>query len=142
MIRYEGLFFEEQEELLRSLEIEHLIKPIENIHITFKYKPSEEEIFDNLVGREFNILILGRGSDGENSGLIVKLPDELIPFYINETVPHITTSLNINAKTVNTKNILDFNKLEMFSTPIPIKGKFGYFIDQKVSYEKQKNKKN
>ena len=50
MLSYEGIFFEgETVDFIHSLETEQL--PIINneIHCTFKYHPSESEIFDELV---------------------------------------------------------------------------------------------
>ena len=63
MLSYEGIFFEgETVDFIHSLETEQL--PIINneIHCTFKYHPSESEIFDELVGKEIEVLLIGYGS--------------------------------------------------------------------------------
>ena len=133
MLSYEGLFFDEEAiKIIKSLEKKKL--PIINdvIHCTFKYHPLEEEIFNELVGKEFEIELIGYGCDGKNSGFSLKLPDELLKYYINYEeknprkikIPHITTSLAENAKAENTKN-LKFIPLE---NPTKITGKFGYWI--------------
>lgn len=133
MLSYEGLFFDkETTELLHSLEENRLTKINDEIHCTFKYHPTNEEIFNDIVGQSFEIMIIGYGNDGFNSGFAISLPDELLPYYINyeednQTIlktPHITASLSHDAKASNTKN-LKFKPLEK---PIKIKGTFGYWI--------------
>ncbi len=144
MLSYEGIFFEANVvELIHSLETEKLAKVNDEIHCTFKYHPNEEEVFDELVGKSFEVFLIGYGNDGMNSGFQISLPDELMPYYINYDeqnpdvlkAPHITASLSEGAKASNTKN-LDFKPLKK---PIRIEGKFGYWIKDKngeyVSYE-------
>lgn len=148
MLSYEGIFFDENAlKIIKANELYHL--PILNdiIHCTFKYHPLENEIFDELVGKEFEITLIGYGCDGKNSGFQIKLPDELINYYINYDednntklkIPHITTSLSEGAKASDTKN-LNFIPLE---DPITIIGKFGYWIKDEnkeyVSFEPYKN---
>ncbi len=120
-----------------------MAKVNDEIHCTFKYHPNEEEVFNDIVGKNFEVFLIGYGNDGMNSGFQILLPDELIPYYINYDeqnpdvlkVPHITSSLSEGAKASNTKN-LDFKPLEK---PIRIVGKFGYWIkdenNEYVSYE-------
>ena len=86
------------------------------------------------MGKEFEILLIGYGNDGFNSGFQIQLPKELIPYYINYDeqdptklkVPHITASLSEEAKPSNTKNL----KFKPLAKPIKIKGKFGYWIKE------------
>ena len=133
MIAYEGLFFDgEVADLIRFLEPIHLPKSIDKLHCTFKYRPSDEELFEDIVGDEIEIVIVGYGCDGNNSGFQVVLPDEVLDYYLNcdkydpskITVPHITVSIAPDAKAVWTKN-LEFKTLDK---PITIKGRFGYCI--------------
>lgn len=144
MLSYEGIFFEgDAVKLIHSLETEKLAKVNDKIHCTFKYHPSEEEIFNDIIGKSFEIFLVGYGNDGMNSGFQISFPDELMPYYINYDeqnqdvlkVPHITASLAEGAKASNTKN-LNFKPLEK---PIKIIGKFGYWIkdenDEHVSYD-------
>lgn len=143
-VSYEGIFFEGEElEKIKSLEKEHLPVTNDQVHCTFKYHPNEDELFDNLLGKTFEIKLIGYASNGKNSGFEIELPSKLRDYYINydETtgklkVPHITVSLAEDAKAVNTK------KLKFIPLPKKQKilGKFGYWIkeDDKeyVSYEK------
>lgn len=149
MLSYEGLFFDkETTELLHSLEENQLATINDEIHCTFRYHPNEKEIFNDIVGKTFEITIIGYGNDGFNSGFEISLPDKLLPYYINYEddnelllkVPHITTSLAIDAKEANTKNL----KFKPLDKPIIIKGKFGYWLkdgnNEYLSY-KQYNEK-
>ena len=144
MVIYEGIFFDKNiEDKIKRLEAKLGIKlenDVSNLHCTFKYKPDNDEIFNDIVGKRFEIELLGYGSDGKNSGFIISLPCELYDYYINFDdvntnklkIPHITTSLGVDGKAVDTKN-LNFIYLE---NPIKINGRFGYFLDTKeVSYE-------
>ena len=145
MLSYEGIFFEGKEivDFIHSLEKEQLPFSNDEIHCTFKYHPSESEIFDELVGKEIKVLLIGYGFDGKNSGFTLQLPEEVMPYYINYDednpgklkIPHITASLSEGAKPSATKNL----SFEALPKPIPIIGKFGYWIKDNdyeyVSYE-------
>lgn len=144
MLSYEGIFFEaDVVELIHSLETEKLARVNDEIHCTFKYHPSDEEIFNDIVGKNFEVFLIGYGNDGQNSGFQISLSEELMQYYINYDeqnpnilkVPHITASLAEGAKASNTKN-LQFKPLEK---PIRIVGKFGYWIKdgdkEYVSYD-------
>ena len=152
MLSYEGIFFEaDMVDLIHSLETEKLARVNDEIHCTFKYHPTTDEIFNDIVGRTFEVYLIGYGNDGQNSGFEILFPDELKDYYINYDeqnsnqlkVPHITASLSEGAKAVNTKN-LTFKRLEK---PIKITGRFGYWIKEDgkefLSYEpyKRKNKR-
>ena len=150
MLSYEGIFFDkDMTELIHSLEKEKLERVNDEIHCTFKYHPLDEEIFNEIVGKYFDIYLIGYGNDGQNSGFEILLPEELKKFYINYDeenlnilkVPHITASLANNAKASNTKN-LKFIPLE---NPVKLVGRFGYWIkdvdNEYVSYEIYSKKK-
>ena len=150
MLSYEGIFFEgETVDLLRSLETNKLDVVNDEMHCTFKYRPNNEEIFNELVGKSFDVYVIGYGNDGMNSGFEILLPEELKKYYINYDeqnpnilkVPHITASLKEGAKASNTKN-LKFKKL---SKPIKITGKFGFWIKEEnkgyLSYKPYLSKK-
>lgn len=145
MLSYEGIFFEgETAEFIHSLEKEKLPVINDEIHCTFKYHPSNEEIFNELVGKEIEILLVGYACDEKNSGFQIKLPDNIIEYYINYEednskklkIPHITASLNEGAKASNTKNL----SFEPLDTPYIVRGKFGYWIKKEnteyISYDK------
>lgn len=144
MLSYEGIFFDpEIEELLHSLEVERLSIVNDILHCTFKYRPKSKEIFNEIVGKEVEITVVGYACDGKNSGFSVRLPDEIIEYYINYDeenpgqlkIPHITASLAPGAKASKTKDL----KFKSLGKEIKIKGRFGYWIkDGKgghVSYE-------
>ena len=84
MLSYEGIFFEgDSVDFIHSLEKNQLPIVNDEIHCTFKYHPSEDEIFDELVGKEIEVLIVGYGCDGNNSGFEIQLPEDIIQYYIN-----------------------------------------------------------
>lgn len=151
MVRYMGIFFEKgQAELIKSLQPTKLEKTNDEIHCTFKYRPTNEELIDNLVGQEVEVYLIGYGCDGKNSGFEVDFDEAYNCYYINylddkkeeNGLPllkpkHITASLAEGAIAAHTKD-LDFVK---FVEPILVKGRFGYWIDDGVlpahiSYEK------
>ena len=135
MVLYEGLFFTEEEvDLIHSLEKTTLTRENDKLHCTFKYRPQKEEIFNNIIDKEFAVYLTGYANDGQNNGFQISLPKELENYYINYDeelnklkIPHITASLSKGAKAVNTKN-LEFIPLEK---PIKIVGKFGLRIKEK-----------
>lgn len=144
MLSYEGIFFEaDMANLIHSLETEKLSIVNDILHCTFKYHPTTNEIFNNIVGKTFEVYLVGYGNDGQNSGFEIQFPEELKIYYINYDeqnptilkTPHITASLAKGAKAANTKN-LNFKSLEK---PIRLIGKFGYWIQDKnkeyLSYE-------
>ncbi|MBQ8193287.1 MAG: hypothetical protein IJZ46_04390 [Bacilli bacterium] len=137
MLSYEGIFFEaNMVDLIHSLETEKLARVNDEIHCTFKYHPTTDEIFNDIVGRTFEVYLISYGNDGQNSGFEVLLPDELKAYYINyDATPHITASLAEEAKASNTKN-LNFKPLEK---PVKLVGRFGYWIkgenEEYLSYE-------
>lgn len=151
MLSYEGLFFEnEMVDLIHSLESKTLIIVNDEIHCTFKYHPTSDEIFNEIVGQTFEVYLIGYSNDGQNSGFEILLPDELQKYYINYDeenpsavkIPHITASLAKNAKASNTKKL----HFEPLKKPVKLIGRFGYWIkednNEYVSYEPYlKNKK-
>ena len=135
MLSYEGIFFEgEIVEIIHSLEKTTLEEINDRLHCTFKYHPSNEEIFNDIVGKTFEVYLVGYANDGMNSGFEILLPEELKKYYINFDednpcvlkIPHITASLKQGAKASNTKN-LKFNKLDK---PVKINGRFGFWIKE------------
>ena len=150
MLKYEGIFFEgKTADLIHSLEKTRLPRTNDEIHCTFKYRPNSSEVFDNLVGKPIEVLIVGYACDGKNSGFELQLPKEVMPYYINydrvnpETliVPHITASLaeGDEVKASDTAS-LTFEKLQ---NPIAVTGRFGYWVEEEnrefVSYEQYNN---
>ena len=84
MLSYEGIFFEaDMVDLIHSLETEKLAIVNDEIHCTFKYHPTTDEIFNDIVGKTFEVYLIGYGNDGQNSGFEILFPDELKDYYIN-----------------------------------------------------------
>ena len=132
MIKYVGLFFDKKEtNLIKSLEENDLGNQNDLLHCTFKYRPDDNGFFDDIIGKIFEIYLIGYGNDGNNSGFEISLPDELLKYYINYNEdnssllkPHITVSLSKDAKAVDTKN-LKFIPLEK---KVKVMGTFGYWL--------------
>lgn len=146
MLKYEAIFLDKDSiKLIQNLETNKLERVNDEIHLTLKYKPNDNEIFNEIVGKEFELYLIGYGNDGENAGFEVELSEELKPYYINYDeddnskikIPHITSSLADNAKAMNTKNLV-FNKLPK---KYKIKGTFGFWLEDEegnktLSFEK------
>lgn len=156
MVRYMGIFFEgKQAELIKSLQPTKLDNTNDELHCTFKYKPTDEELIEELVGQEVEVYLIGYGCDGKNSGFLVTFDESYNSYYINYhedktdkngnpllKPKHITVSLADGASATDTKD-LNFVKL---SEPILVIGKFGYWITEPavkphISYEKAFDKK-
>ena len=134
MIKYEAIFLDEESiNLIHELEENKLDRVNDEIHLTLKYKPKDNEIFNDIVGKEFDMYLIGYANDGMNSGFEIELTEKLKPYYINYDEintttlkkPHITASLSNEAEAVNTKN-LNFIKLPQ---KYKVKGRFGYWIE-------------
>lgn len=134
MIKYEAIFLDEESvKLIHELEENKLDRVNDEIHLTLKYKPKANEIFNDIIGKEFDMYLIGYANDGMNSGFEIELTEELKPYYINYDEintttlkkPHITASLSNEAEAVNTKN-LNFIKLPQ---KYKVKGRFGYWIE-------------
>lgn len=150
MVHYEGIFFDKDtQDFIISLDKNKLEVLNDEIHCTFKPKPTTNELFDELLGQEITIELIGYGSDGKNSGFQVKIPEEFKKYYINYEeedptklkTPHITTSISQDSKAYLTKN-LDFKQLDK---PIKVTGKFAYWIKEEdgteyLSFEKHQDK--
>lgn len=127
---YQGIFFDDivRKELIK-LQKNGLNENIINMHVTFNYGKLYK-FHENIVGKEVEVIIVGYGSDGLNSGFAVEIPEELNEFYKNRSVAHITVSLGevngIKGKAVDTGK-LEFNKLDK---TLKIKGRIGYFLSE------------
>ena len=135
ILLYEGIFFEgEDAKTIKSLEEKKLPIRSDILHCTFKYLPKKDEIFNQLVGKEFDVFLTGYACDGRNSGFSVQFTGDIDDYYINfeETDssklkrPHVTTSIAPGSKPMNTKD-LDFVQ---FEKPVKVKGKFGYWVKE------------
>ena len=126
---YQGMFFnEDTQKLLLDLQNEGTLKnPVKDMHITFFF--GNTEIFpDEIMEKDYRVIIDGYKSDGKNSGFRAKIPEELLQYYKNLSVEgeinsHITVSLGEDGKAKDTGN-LEFDDI----SPVDIQGRMGYFI--------------
>ena len=126
---YQGLFFNsETAERIVALQNAGLEENVRDMHVTFKFG-----VLDmypaTLLGKEFEIELIGYASDGKNSGFEVRLPQELEKEWYKGNRPiHTTVSIGtvdgIKGKLVDTAK-LDFISLE---APVKLSGKLGYFV--------------
>lgn len=126
-----------------------LPKEVKDIHCTFKFQPSEEEIkkFSELLGKDIELKVVGYCSNGKNSGYEIELSPEQDRVYTNvhsvdkgkvvptieKTTPHITVSMKEGAKAVDT-GMLPFSK-EGFE-PFVVHGKAGFFTSRMKDKER------
>lgn len=130
-IYYEGIFFDKNEidRLVKDFDVGSLDKIIKNPHITFGYKPSEEDSFSEfLIGAKAEIKIIGFGNNGKNAGFLCEIPEEIKEYYHGAFPIHITTSISQDSEASYTAN-LNF-KLLPENEQITLEGTLG-FCDEK-----------
>ena len=140
---YYGVFFDdEQSKKLYSLDDNPLDRISENLHVTFRYYPFPNERINDVVGKEIELKVIGKGNDGRNSGLLIEIPEEYKKYYrhrykkdgeIIKIIPHLTLSLSNDSTPKETRDI-EFNPID---EPIVIKGKFGYYVSEYVDDKKE-----
>lgn len=149
-VSYQGIFFEHENANMINVADQNKLPIInDELHCTFKPKPTTEELINDLVGTEVEVEFIGYASNGQNSGFEVRFPEEYFPYYINFDesnptklkIPHVTSSIVEGAEAYKTKD-LDFQPLEK---PFKVIGKFGYWIKEEdgteyLSYEPFKKK--
>lgn len=142
MVDYEGIFFDEDEvKKIQAYETHKLANIHECIHCTFIYKPTDKEIYNELVNKEISVYLTSYGYDENNSGFLIEFPKEYRKYYRNLdknnniVKPHITTSISDNGEAKNTRNLTFYPLKEK----IKVTGKFGYWIkdgiNEYVSFE-------
>ena len=139
-IYYQGIFFDKESiKKLIDMQGEKLPKEIKDMHCTFKFRPTAQEIeaFKAWLGKTVELKVVGYYSDGKNSGYQIELPPELEEVYTNchmvegekgipkveKTTPHVTVSMSLDGKAVDT-GMLPFERLK---EPFYIYGNAGYF---------------
>lgn len=127
MVIYQGIFFKDLPSPPVSLE-----KNIDNPHITFAYKPTDDIIFSkDILGKEVKVTIVGFGYNKKVAAWAVVFPDEFYHIYHNDCFPHITISVGLDGKPIDSKKIKHWRCIKNVS----IVGKFGYFDGTNVIYE-------
>ena len=129
MVNYEAFFIEQP---LNS----KLARNIEFKHITITYKPEQEHSY--LYGIVGKFKVIGYGNDGQNEGLLVKLVSlsedslELTGLYNAVAVPHITLSVSVDGKPVNTGKLTFDKEIPEEFKDLDIYAKFGGFIGKPI----------
>lgn len=142
MVDYEGIFFDDEEVKKIQKYESHRLKNIhEKIHCTFVYRPSNDELYDELLNKEIDVYLISYGYSKNNSGFEIEIDSKYMKYYNNLDSnnnikkPHITASISDNGKSKNTDK-LNFVPLEK---KVKIKGKFGYWViydnNEYVSFE-------
>ena len=97
--------------------------------------PNDEERVNDVVGKWFDLKIIGAQNNGKNSGLLIEIPNDIKKYYIHRyekdgkeipIIPHITLSIPNDSKNRYTRD-LNFKKLDK---PVVVKGRFGYCIEK------------
>lgn len=112
-------------EAIKSKETIKLTKDVWNKHVTYSFGVTKEEAEEIMpLGTKVIITITGYACDGNNSGFRVAAPQgyECSKNSMNGVVPHITTSLSMTGKAVDTAH-LNFNDCTTFT----VEGTFGYY---------------
>lgn len=134
-VEYQGIFFNKEnievlrnkmEETIENLGLKKLEKDVKDLHITFWYNP--KEAFDTkLLGKDYDIKIIGYGQDENNSGFLADIPDELKESYKGAKAVHITMALSKEGNAIDTRD-LNFEPIPEFN----VKGKLSYVINNQV----------
>ena len=84
-----------------------------NPHVTLYYNGNRVDDsaktiikeYVDFLGKDISVMGYAYGNNGKNEGIAVQLPNSKIPYY-GAKVPHITVSLTIGAKSVDTANLV------------------------------------
>ena len=115
---YWGLFLGDDYLGLQCPKLENVIV---HRHVTFGFKvPCPEK----LVGTTWTVKFTGRyGNDGKNEAYEVEIPEELVPYYENNAVPHLTVSVSEDGRPVDSANL----EFEPIYEPFELEMTIGYF---------------
>ena len=150
IIKYQAIFINPADvKTLVERQKEKLPQVVKDMHCTFKFQPSKEEIsrFSQLLGKNLTLKVVGYCSDGKNSGYEIELSPEQSKVYSNthtvnnknsiatveRTTPHITVSMSEGAKAVDT-GMLPFSRKDF--EPFIIHGKAGFYITKTIDKKK------
>ena len=106
---YTGVFFDKDslhEVVNKYLNISMLERVIENPHVTFEYKPAKVD--ESLFGLPIKFAVTGYGYNGKNQGLLVEpvlIWTALEGTFKKIKMPHITLSVSVDGKPVDTGNL-------------------------------------
>lgn len=111
-IIYFGIFFDSLPENIKT----DFNNTPKFIHITDKFRPSKEQLNNNLLGQKITVEILGIGNNNRNQALLTK--NAILGY------GHITVSWKDGSTPKESKNIKEWT---MFERPINIVGTYGYY---------------
>lgn len=124
---YVGAFFTEKtvDDIVRKIGLRcKLEKWVPYRHVTFKFRPSQEEkiMYGIKVGEDIQFKVVGFANNGKNSAVQVEIiyHDKL---YKNESVPYITLYVSEDGHPKDSGSL----KFEPIDEPFYISGKFGYY---------------
>lgn len=135
-IIYKGLFLTKESENVLFQRRNLLSYKVENLHITFEFKPSKP-FPSEILGGKYKVKVVGEGRDDLNHGYLVELPDELKEYYSGAKNIHITVSMKSKKTKAVRTNKLSFKPIE----PFEIEGVLGHYTSaNRITYG-NKNKK-
>lgn len=117
---YSGIFFDS---LPQSIKADFKNTP-QFLHITDIFRPSEEELKDELLGKKITVELLGIGNNNRNQALLTK--DDVLRYR------HITISWADGSTPKESKHIKEWN---MFEKPIIITGTYGYYNGKGITFK-------
>ena len=120
-IIYSGIFFDSLPENIKP----DFKNTPQLIHITDVFRPSNEQLKDNLLGKKINVQLLGIGNNNRSQALLTK--DNILGYR------HITISWNKNSTPKESKYIKTW---DMFKEPIIITGTYGYYNGKGIIFNK------
>lgn len=121
-IIYVGLFLDNQLDGCLS-------KKTVNQHVTLAFRPQEGFLQEDLLGKPFQVRLVGYACDLNNEGYRVEIPGELKS---NQQVPlHITVSTSDSGKPVNT-GYLKFQPIGAQTRTVS--ARYGYFDGSQVRF--------
>lgn len=118
---YSGIFFDSLPENIKA-DFKNTPK---FIHITDVFRPSKEQLKDELLGKKINVELLGIGNNSRNQALLTK--DDILGYR------HITISWANGSTPKESKHIKTW---DMFKEPIIITGTYGYYNGKGIIFNK------
>jgi hypothetical protein len=126
-IIYKGLFLDDiSTSIVKDYERVNniVLNQLENLHVTFQIGKNIKLFPDEIMEKEFGIVVSGYSESQINKGFKVYLPDSLRHHYENSSIPHITTSMADGGRAKDTGSVV-FKNIE----PFVLKGRLGYYMN-------------
>lgn len=117
---YSGIFFDSLPEDIKA----DFNNTPRFIHITDKFRPSKDELKNNILGEKINVEILGIGNNNRNQALLTR--DDVLGY------GHITVSWKDGSTPKESKHI---NQWNMFEKPLTLTGTYGYYNGKGITFK-------